>query len=205
MTNNTLQHGLSDNLDDCFVDVEYILYKVVTAKCCWSTYAFNATLTLIPYLRLTCKKQQINVRRFHMEWVFFNAHEPKQQHYTCNIPRSLTHKSHQSCLVWGNHCNFKIFGDYRAAHRGSSTLTRTWSILNLRLELLLKIGPTFILAKRDLMFTFAKFKMVDQCEATGGELIMSIKMHWSREIKILAGNLEHTHPKRFRQEIPRTK
>ena len=125
MTNNTLQHGLSGNLDDCFVDVEYILYKVVTAKCCWSTYAVNVTLTLIPYLRLTCKEQQINVRRIHIKWMFFNAHEPKQQHYTCNIPRSLTHKSHQSCLVWGNHCNFKIFGDYRTAHRGSSTLTRT--------------------------------------------------------------------------------
>ena len=34
------------NLDDCYVDLEYILYKVITAECCGSLYAVN--LMLIP-------------------------------------------------------------------------------------------------------------------------------------------------------------
>ena len=31
---------------------------------------------------------------------------------SCNIPRSLIHKSQQSCLIRSSHCNFRIFGDY---------------------------------------------------------------------------------------------
>ena len=45
------------NLDDCYVDFEYILYKVITAKYCGSLYAVTFTLTLIPW--------QINVGQIH--------------------------------------------------------------------------------------------------------------------------------------------
>ena len=63
---------------------------------------------------------------------------------------------------------------------------------------------TFILAERDLGFSFAKFKMADQCEATEGELNFHKRCTEAREIKISAGNLERTYPKGFRQDIPRT-
>ena len=39
---------LCSDLDDCYVDLEYILYKVITAKCCGSLYAVTFALTLIP-------------------------------------------------------------------------------------------------------------------------------------------------------------
>ena len=63
---------------------------------------------------------------------------------------------------------------------------------------------TFILAECDLGFSFAKFKMADQCEATEGELNFHKRCTEAREIKISAGNLERTYPKGFRQDIPRT-
>ena len=63
---------------------------------------------------------------------------------------------------------------------------------------------TFILAERDLGFSFAKFKMADQCAATEGELNFHKRCTEAREIKISAGNLERTYPKGFRQDIPRT-
>ena len=65
---------------------------------------------------------------------------------------------------------------------------------------------TFILAERDLGFSFAKFKMADQCQATEGELNFHKSQRYTeaREIKISAGNLERTYPKGFRQDIPRT-
>ena len=62
----------------------------------------------------------------------------------------------------------------------------------------------FIVAERDLGFSFAKFKMADQCEATEGELNFHKRCTEAREIKISAGNLERTYPKGFRQDIPRT-
>ena len=61
-----------------------------------------------------------------------------------------------------------------------------------------------ILAECDLGFSFAKFKMADQCEATEGELNFHKRCTEAREIKISAGNLERTYPKGFRQDIPRT-
>ena len=63
---------------------------------------------------------------------------------------------------------------------------------------------TFILAEHDLGFSFTKFKMADKCEATVGELNVHKRCTETREIKILAGNLERTYPKGFRQDIPRT-
>ena len=36
------------NLDDCYVDLEYIIHKVITEKCCGSLYAVTFTLMLIP-------------------------------------------------------------------------------------------------------------------------------------------------------------
>ena len=64
---------------------------------------------------------------------------------------------------------------------------------------------TFILAERGLGFSFAKFKMADQCEAIEGKLNFHKRCTEAREIKISAGNLERTYPKGFRQDIPRTK
>ena len=61
---------------------------------------------------------------------------------------------------------------------------------------------TFILAERDLGFSFAIFKMADQCAATEGELNFHKRCTEAREIKISAGNLERTYPKGFRQDIP---
>ena len=63
---------------------------------------------------------------------------------------------------------------------------------------------TFILAERDLWFSFAKFKIADQCEATEGEPNFHKRCTEAREIKISAGNLERTYAKGFRQDIPRT-
>ena len=57
---------------------------------------------------------------------------------------------------------------------------------------------TFILAERDLGFSFAKFKMADQCEAIEGKLNFHKRCTEAREIKISAGNLERTYPKGFR-------
>ena len=34
--------------NNCYVDLEYILYKVITAKCCGSVYADTFNLMLIP-------------------------------------------------------------------------------------------------------------------------------------------------------------
>ena len=47
LTGQAVCHDLK-NLDDGYVDLEYILHKVVTAKCCGSLYAVTFTLTLIP-------------------------------------------------------------------------------------------------------------------------------------------------------------
>ena len=58
--------------------------------------------------------------------------------------------------------------------------------------------PTFILVERDLEFSFAKFKMADQYEATEGELNFHKRRTEARKIKISAGNLERTYPKGIR-------
>ena len=47
LNRSSLLHDLR-NLDNCYVDLEYGLYKVITAKCCGSLYAVTFTLTLIP-------------------------------------------------------------------------------------------------------------------------------------------------------------
>ena len=85
------------NLDDCYVDLEYILYKVITAKCCGSLYAVSFTLTLIPW--------QINVGAANPQVICLgslmlmnpknntilksecSSHESQQQRYTCHILR----------------------------------------------------------------------------------------------------------------------
>ena len=54
---------------------------------------------------------------------------------------------------------------------------------------------TFILAERDLGFSFAKFKMTDQCEATEGKLNFHKRCTEARKIKISAGTLECTYLK----------
>ena len=63
---------------------------------------------------------------------------------------------------------------------------------------------TFILAERDLGFSFATFKMADQVKLRKIELNFHKTCTEAREIKISAGNLEHTYRKGFRQDIPRT-
>ena len=59
------------------------------------------------------------------------------------------------------------------------------------------------MAKRDLGFSFPKFKMAHQCEATEGEINFYKSCTEAREIKIAASNLERAYPKGFREDIPR--
>ena len=77
-------------------------------------------------------------------------------------------------------------------------------VVNTSVKNPLKSVDFTILAECDLGFSFAKFKMADQCEATEGELNFHKRCTEAREIKISAGNLERTYPKGFRQDIPRT-
>ena len=60
------------NLDDCYVNLEYILYKVITAKYSGSLYAVTFTLTLIP-CKSTSSKSTSNIPRIYLKAGLFEA------------------------------------------------------------------------------------------------------------------------------------
>ena len=60
-------------------------------------------------------------------------------------------------------------------------------------KLWLEIGPTFILAAGDLGFSEAKSKMVDQCEVTEGELVISIKEALKHEKSKFERRISNAH------------
>ena len=64
LNRSSVLHDLR-NLDDYYVNLGYILYKVITTKCCGSLYAVTFTLTLIP-CKSTSGKSISNIPRIYL-------------------------------------------------------------------------------------------------------------------------------------------
>ena len=60
-------------------------------------------------------------------------------------------------------------------------------------KLWLENGPAFVLAAGDLRSRYAKSKMADQCDATEGELVVSIKNALRREKSKLKQRISNAH------------
>ena len=96
LNRSSVLHDLR-NLDDCYVDLEYIIHKVITEKCCGSLYAVTFTLMLIPW--------QINVGQSSLQLIYLGSYmlmNSQQQHYTCHISISLFIHQPQLSLLNSN-------------------------------------------------------------------------------------------------------